>query len=131
MARTASSVPMRGEPWVGVSPGRVDVFGRPAAVTPRTAEAPTASATACRCRGPATQARTTVVVATPLASVVVGVLLILSAADGEDVKDQSTAWPEIGFPAESTIVAVTVMLTPHWRVPPGVAMVTAAATWAA
>jgi hypothetical protein len=77
-------------PWVGVSLGSVEVFGRPAAVTPSTADARTASATAWRCRLPATQARTTVVVATPSAFVVVGVRLILSADDGDDVNDQST-----------------------------------------
>ena len=81
---------MRGGSCAGVSPGSVDVFGRPAAVTPRTAEPQTASATARRCRLPATQARTTVVVATPFASVVVGLVMILSAADGVDVKDQTT-----------------------------------------
>ena len=79
-------------------------------------------------RLPATQASVTVVVATPFASVMVGVALIASAPDGDDAKVQATGCPAMGLPFLSTIVALTVSGTPHLSVPVGGVTVTAPAT---
>lgn len=109
----------------GPLPGSVDVRGKPAEVMLSTAPPLASPLVAVKVRLPATQARVTVVVATPLLFVMVGVVLILSALDGVTENVQSTDSPIKGLPSAARIkVALTVRAVLHVRVPLGPATVT-------
>ena len=99
--------------------GSVDVRGNPGEVRPSTAPALMPPLVAVTVRLPATQARVTVVVVTPLEFVVVEVSLTRSALDGEDVIAQVTVSALNGTPFTSSKVARTVIGTLHLRTPPG------------
>src|SRR5450759_422028 len=98
---------------VGAPTGSVEVFGSPLPFPPRTAWALTAPAVARTFRLPSTHASFTVVFATPLEFVIVGVLLTLSDEERVVTSAQSTDWPATGLPPASRTVAVNVVGWPH------------------
>src|SRR5450759_4805961 len=108
---------------IGVASGAVLVGGKPIAVMPRTTWPVIVSEVAMMVRLPTTQASLTVVVATPVAFVMVETVTTWSPATLPVPMLHTTARLSTGCPPASKTVAVTVSGVLQARVPAGPATV--------